>query len=109
MVGLGRPVLDPAPGRRYVGRQPTTVTVTVLGPVGEGHAVFGEHDVKRVGEDPDRSFQKGRAFYLIEAAAELDVGGPKKISGQRSFINAKNFLSTNSSPVSPEPRSSMLI
>jgi hypothetical protein len=60
MVGLGEPVLDavlaadpvedvahPARGR----------AVAVLGQVGEGHAVVGQHGVDAVGEDLDHLAQ----------------------------------------------------
>ena len=48
--------------------------IAVLGQVGEGHAVVGEHGVDLVGEDLDHVPEEGGAFHLAGAVVELDVG-----------------------------------
>jgi hypothetical protein len=56
------------PSRRVLGPVP------VLGQVGEGHGVVGEHDVDLVGEDLHDVAQERRAFHLSGAVVELHVG-----------------------------------
>ena len=68
MIGLRQPVLDAmleadaiedvraeeAPGR----------SLTVLGQIGEGHAVVGQHGVDLIGKDRDDVPEEGGAFHL---------------------------------------------
>ena len=63
MIGLGEPVLDAVFVTDAVEDVPAKKlmvgTTPVLGQVGEGHAIIGEHDVDLVGEDLDHVAQKG--------------------------------------------------
>jgi hypothetical protein len=49
------------------------IAATVLGQVGEGHAVVGQHGVEPVGEDRDHLAQESGAVRLCVGAEEGDV------------------------------------
>ena len=78
VIGLGQPVfdavgdVDAVEGMRS--QEAPTRALAVLGQVGEGHAVVGEHGVDLVGEAFDHRPQKGGSLYLSRAVLELDVG-----------------------------------
>ena len=46
----------------------------VLGQIGKGHAVVGEHGMDLIGEDLHGVAEEGRALHLARAVVELDVG-----------------------------------
>lgn len=77
MVELGEPVLDAVFAADPVGdvaHPPGCRPVPVLGQVGEGHAVVGQHVVDRVGERLDDRAQERGAVRLGVGVEEGDVG-----------------------------------
>ena len=52
----------------------TAGPVTVLGQVGEGHAIVGGHGMDLVRKYLDHTPEEGRAFHLAGAVVELDMG-----------------------------------
>jgi hypothetical protein len=75
VIGLGQPVLDAvlhADSIEDVGSQEAAAgAVPVLGQVGKGHAVVGEHGVDLIGEDLHGVAEEGRALHLARAVVEL--------------------------------------
>ena len=78
VVGLGQSVLDAVGDADAVEdvrtEQARAGLIPVLGQVGEGHAVVGEHDVYLVAEDLDHAPQECRALHLAGAVVEFDMG-----------------------------------
>jgi hypothetical protein len=78
MVGLGQAVLDAIvdtdAAEDVATRRAVTVAVAMLGQVGEGYPIVGEHGVDLVGEGLDHVPEEGRSRHLAGLVVELDAG-----------------------------------
>ena len=87
---------------------------TVLGQVGEGHAVVSQHGMDLVGKDLDHVAEEGRAFYLSRAVVEFDMGElgdpvdgeehDELTVGMTEQCLRSSELSTKSSPMAGQSR-----
>jgi hypothetical protein len=68
------PLVDADAAEDVTAGRAVTLAIAVLGQIGEGHAVVGEHGVDLVGEDLHHVPQEGRARHLAGFVVELDVG-----------------------------------
>ena len=78
MVRLGQTMLDPVLDADAVEDvRPEELPArpgSVLGQIGERHAVVGQHGVDLVGKSRHDVPEEGRSFHLARAVVELDVG-----------------------------------
>ena len=78
MIRLGEPVfdavLDADPIENVGAKEPAAGAAAVLGHIGEGHSVVGQHRVNLVGKGRHGVAQESRALHLAGAIVKLDIG-----------------------------------